>query len=66
MRTLTVSEENEVSGGGWQFVLSVIAGLTANYLYEKAGGAEGIDAGVQHFLDSQPSIRTAYSGIGGK
>jgi hypothetical protein len=66
MRTLTISEENEVSGGVLQFVLGVIAGMTANYVYEKVGGADGIEAGVQHVLDSQPSIRTAYSGIGGK
>ena len=46
MRTLTVSEQNEVSGGVLQFVLGVIAGMTANYVYEKAGGAKGIDAAL--------------------
>lgn len=51
-RELTADEINAVSGAGVLggagiFAIGVAGGLTANYIYEKAGGAEGIEDMIQ-------------------
>jgi hypothetical protein len=57
MRTLTVNEVQVVSGG---FVRELIVGLLGAYIYEKAGGAEGIEEGVSNIVDNAPPISTAH------
>ena len=57
MRKLTVNEIEEVGGGFFKELLLAIAGA---YIYDKVGGAEGIEAGVMNLVDSAPPISAAH------
>ncbi|MDE0056358.1 MAG: hypothetical protein OXP28_04485 [Gammaproteobacteria bacterium] len=50
MRELTISEA-EQAAGGLGFVASLVVALVGSYIYEQAGGAEGINKAVQAVAD---------------